>query len=161
MTLNQPRAEVTLATLRVKAMNMLARREHSRFEVQERLRARFFIADQSQSVLVEVLDKLVKDDLLSDQRFSESLVRYRISKGQGPVRIVQELQKRGVSKELAVQAIQSNGADWRDLAVKVATKKYRDQGGMDLAEKAKRSRFLRYRGFNAEQISHALDHISL
>jgi regulatory protein len=142
-------------------MDLLARREYSRYEVEERLMARFPTSAQFQDVLVEVLDKLVKDDLLSDQRFSESLVRDRISKGQGPVRISLELQKRGVSRELAFHAIQSSGTDWHELAVKVAAKKYGNKygnkGEVDITEKAKRSRFLQYRGFEAGQISHALN----
>ena len=148
------------ATLRIKAMDMLARREHSRQEIEEKLIAKLALTGQSRIVLVDVLDHLVSDGLLSDKRFSESLLRSRIQKGQGPLRITRELLKRGVSKELAHQVIQGSDTDWQDLAIRVANKKFRGKEAADIIEKAKRSRFLHYRGFEAEHISQALAHIS-
>ncbi len=158
---------ITPAALRLKAMNLLARREHSRLELAEKLTRKLALDGDGLLVLSGVLDKLIKDDLQSDQRFAEALVRSKVIKGQGPRRIVQALQTRGISKQLAANAVANCGADWRDLAAAVADKKFgcspvndevlKNRSNMQIKEKAKRSRFLQYRGFDAEHIAYALN----
>lgn len=146
----------TPAQLRLKAMDLLARREHSRHELADKLRAKFALGGEDLRTLEQVLGTLIEDDLLSDQRFAEALVRSRLHKGQGPKRIIQDLQKRGVAVELAARAVEDIDADWCKLAAAVADKKYGHSPAEDVRERAKRSRFLQYRGFEADQISYAL-----
>ena len=147
---------ISPAALRLKAMDLLARREHSRHELADKLKTKFTLGGEHLSTLEEVLDKLIEDDLLSDQRFAEALVRSKLHKGQGPRRITQELHKRGIAAELAATAIDDSGTDWCQLAVAVAHKKYGNRPVEDVKERAKRSRFLQYRGFDADQITYAL-----
>jgi regulatory protein len=147
---------ITPAVLRLKAMDLLARREHSRHELADKLKTKFVLDGEHLRTLNEVLEKLIEDDLLSDQRFAEALVRSKLHKGQGPRRIIQELIKRGVTGELAAMALDESGADWHQLAASVAHKKYGDRCTSDVKEKARRSRFLQYRGFDANQIAYAL-----
>lgn len=137
--------------LRLGAMNILARREHSRKEVRDKLRQKF---DPDTELLDAVLDQLVADDLLSDQRFSEAFVRWRVGKGQGPVRIRMELRERGIDGDAALGECD---VDWFALAVEVAHKRFGTSPVTDPKERAKRMRFLRYRGFNGEQIRSALN----
>ncbi|MBQ0718757.1 MAG: regulatory protein RecX [Gammaproteobacteria bacterium] len=131
-------------------MNILARREHSRKEVSDKLQQKF--APDSE-LLNTVLDKLVADDLLSDQRFSEAFVRWRVGKGQGPVRIRAALRERGVDADAPLSTC---GVDWFALAGEVANKRFGEAPASDLKQRAKRMRFLQYRGFNGEQIRAAL-----
>ena len=137
--------------LRFGAMNILARREHSRKEVRDKLLRKF---GPDAELLDVVLDQLVADDLLSDQRFSEAFVRWRVGKGQGPIRIRMELRERGVDGD---EAINECDVDWFALAGEVACKRFGTSSATDPKQRAKRMRFLQYRGFNGEQIRAALN----
>ncbi len=137
--------------LRLGAMNILARREHSRKEVSDKLQQKF---EPDNDLLNTVLDTLVADDLLSDQRFSEAFVRWRVGKGQGPVRIRMELRERGIDGDGVLRECE---VDWFALAVAVAHKRFGELPAVDMKQRAKRMRFLQYRGFNGEQIRAALN----
>lgn len=137
--------------LRLGAMNILARREHSRKEVRDKLLQKF---DPDTELLETVLDQLVADDLLSDQRFSEAFVRWRVGKGQGPVRIRMELRERGVDGGAVLRECD---VDWFALVVEVAHKRFGASPATDPKQRAKRMRFLQYRGFTGEHIRAALN----
>ena len=134
------------------AMDFLARREHSRLELQRKLRLRDF----SLSTILPVLDKLETDKLLSDERFSEAYVRMRSRRGFGPVRIQQELLERGVNAELITKALIAAQLDWYALVSQTYQKKYGQQCTTDYAIRAKQARFLTYRGFSHEQVRYVL-----
>lgn len=136
--------------IRFRAMGLLARREHSRLELHMKLADKF---PQHRNLLQAVIETLQQDNLQSDERFSEAFVVSRIRKGQGPQRIFMELQQRGVEKTLAERVVRDGGVDWFRLAAEVMVKKYGDEPCPDFNERAKRSKFLQYRGFDSEQIS--------
>lgn len=139
--------------LRTGAMNLLARREHSRLELQRKLLAKLS-PDSSQ--LNGVLDQLEQDGLLSDSRFAEAFSNARIRTGKGPVRIRAELRERGVEEHLVERVLVEMGVDWIDLARDVAHKRFGHAAPLDQREQAQRMRFLQYRGFTTEQIRAAL-----
>ena len=90
------------------AMRLLARREHSRAELHGKLVGRGFENDS----VKELLQGLEDQDLLSDERFAMSLIASRAETGYGPNRIGLELRNRGVSEELARDALAKAGVDW-------------------------------------------------
>lgn len=139
------------AELRLAAMDFLARREHSRSELLEKLGRRF-----EKTQLEPVLDALADDGLQSDKRFAESFVRHRALRGYGPLRIRQELRQRGVSDPDVAMAFESNAINWLDILSDVVGRKY-DAPASDLKEKARRQRFLQYRGFSHDQIRDVLE----
>lgn len=141
-----------VSLLRRRAMDLLAVREHSRKELRGKLLARLDQTDR----LDDVLDWLEDEGLLSDQRFAEAFVRSRIGRGQGPVRIRQELIQRGVPEGLACQAIDTEGCDWFELAAQVAGRRFGSEPASERRELARRLRFLQYRGFTTEQCREAL-----
>ena len=61
-------------------MDFLARREHSRLELYQKLKQRQFEPD----VINSELNKLLDEGLQSDERFAEAFLRSRIDKGKGP-----------------------------------------------------------------------------
>ena len=138
--------EKSANALRFAAMNLLARREHSRKEVWDKLMRKI---EPDKDQLDTVLNKLVDDDLLSDQRFSEAFVRWRVGKGQGPNRIRVELRERGVDAD---EVLRVCGVDWFALVKVVANKRFGGLPAQNLKEKAKRMRFLQYRGFSADHV---------
>lgn len=146
------REKEAASLLRRRAMDLLAMREHSRKELRGKLQARMDDTDS----LDDVLDRLEQDELLSDQRFAEAFVRSRINRGQGPVRLRQELMQRGVTEALAHQAIESQGCDWFALAEEVAERRFGSEPASERRELARRLRFLQYRGFTTEQCRRAL-----
>lgn len=134
--------------VRSAAMRLLARREHSRLELQRKLKERGHESD----VVAEVLQALEQERLLSDQRYAESYVRMRSERGYGPVRIHHELQERGVSDELVGRALEAAEINWYELAARVRKQRFGDQPIADFKEQARQMRFLQYRGFEHGQI---------
>lgn len=135
------------------AMRLLARREHSRFELAMKLRQRRLDA----SAVEPVLDEFEQEGWLSDERFAEVYGRQRLELGYGPLRILSELQQRGVDQAPTVIRDQSEEA-WQELAVQVRARRFglgdiRD----DWDERVRQARFLTRRGFTGEQVEKALD----
>jgi regulatory protein len=82
-------------------------------------------------------------------------VRVRADRGYGPRRIARELAQRGLPAAAAARALAASGNDWAALARAAADKKF-GQAPASLAERARQTRYLEYRGFAPEQIRHAL-----
>jgi len=144
--------------LRRRAMDLLARREHSRYELKEKLRSRF--PDTSDQTVRGVLEQLEADNLLSDSRFAESYVRMRRDRGYGPLYILSQFAKRGVDPVVAEAVLDRDDEQWAAVAEDVLRRK---AGGEMLADsarqKAKWQRFLASRGFTAEQSYKALNRL--
>ncbi|MEP5765426.1 MAG: regulatory protein RecX [Halieaceae bacterium] len=132
--------------IRLAALNLLARREHLRAELQRKLCKRF----GSEIELDTVLDQLVAENLLSDERYVESYIRQRSNKGYGPDRIEQELRQKGADTEMIGIALQDCEVDWAECACRVREKKFGAALPVDFKEKARQLRFLNYRGFGGE-----------
>ncbi len=128
------------------ALGLLARREHSTQELRGKLEGRGYESDEIDTVLADLLS----EHLLSDERFAEEYVRFRVAKGFGPVRLKQELAERGIS---AAQAqLHLACYDWFELAAEARIRRFGDPEPDDFKGRAKQMRFLQYRGFTTEQI---------
>lgn len=135
-------------TIRNKALDLLANREHTKLELQRKLNAKGFAVDE----ITQVVDELAQKNLQSDERFLEGYVNMRANCGFGPVRIKQELHERGISKELIGQSDIFVSIDWQDLIQKVCKKKFGFKLLDTPAEKAKQVRYLCYKGFDFDLI---------
>lgn len=140
---------ISFKDIRLVAMNLLARREHLRAELDGKLRKRF----GSEVELAPVLDQLTEDKLLSDERFVEAYIRQRCGKGYGPERIKLALRQKGAAADLVSLALEGCEADWYLLAREVRLKKFGPEFPVDFAEKSRQLRFLQYRGFGGEFIA--------
>ena len=138
--------------VRRKAMDLLARREHSVAELRRKLLAKGY----EPSTVDEQLQKLEQENLLSDRRFTESYVNFRSKKGFGPMRIEQELKEKGIGHELQQEYL-DNKDYWRNIAKEVREKRFGSTVPNDYKDKAKQMRFLQYRGFSHEQMRHLFD----
>jgi len=143
--------EITSADIRLAAMNLLARREHSVRELRNKLKHRFPDSDK----IDEQLSLLIAERLQSDVRFAQSYARQRISRGYGPIRLREELRERGVSEADVAAAMDEMEIDWCAVATDVMCRKFGLRDAIDLKEKARRIRFMQYRGFATEHY-HAL-----
>ena len=137
---------------RKKAMDYLARREHARGELLNKL-ARFGFEPE---VAADAIEGLIEDGLQSDERFAEAFVRSRINQGKGPGRIRADLNQRGIAAALVDEALAESGQDWFALAREVRLKKFGAACPTDFKEKARQIRFLRSRGFEPDQIQVAV-----
>lgn len=134
-------------------MDLLARRDHSRLELDRKLTERGF----ERAVVEHVLEDLIRDQLLEEDRFVESFIRGRLRKGQGPVRIRGELAQRGIDEASVNMALAEADCDWIALAAQVRIKRFGESAPGDFKERARQAKFLQYRGFESEQIRAALD----
>ena len=141
------------ADIRLSAMNLLARREHSSKELRQKLLKRFNDPD----LVDEQLLRLAEENLQSDERFAGSFLRQRLSRGHGPIRIRQEMRQKGISDSEIGAAIHAEQPDWHEVAEQTYRRKFGALPSADIKEKAKRSRFMQYRGFGHEHYQHLLD----
>ena len=139
----RPRREKSLLA---RALGYLARREHSRAELQRKLAPHAESADQ----LARLLDELEAKKLLSDRRFTEVMTRSRGERF-GAARVKQELRARGISDPLVREAVDGLARTELQRAREVWRRKF-GAPPADAAERARQMRFLAQRGFSAEVI---------
>jgi len=135
-----------MPTLRERALQLLARREHSRAELGRKLAAHLTPEDDLESLL----EDLLRRKLLSDERYAESRV-YSLSRKFGAARIAHELRAKGLDKELAEQASGAARATEVERAREIWRKKFRVAPGTR-EERARQMRFLQSRGFSFDAI---------
>ena len=134
--------------VRLAAMNLLARREHSFKELLGKLAVRF-----PEDIVQEQLAHLRDEKLQSDARFVESYVRFRQQKGYGPVRIRSELYQKGIEGELLNEYLLDEDDTWYQISAQLRCRKFGDQAPTDYKQRAKQQRFLMQRGFTTSQIN--------
>jgi len=131
------------------AMRLLARREYSVAELQNRLVAR----SGSVAEVNEVIAELQRQGSVSDQRYAECYLRSRIDRGDGPVKLQAALRQKGVPESVIRHSMaESTGEDWRDRLESLRNKRFGKQPPVDPAEWARQARFLQGRGYTVEQI---------
>jgi regulatory protein len=148
----KPKPEPTLADVRLAAMDLLARREHSALELTRKLLARDFDA----AAIAAVLQQLATEGLLSDARFAEAFVYSRMQRGSGPAKIRAELRERGVDDGLVERCLESCSGEWTGRLQAVRERKFGPGLPADFRERGRQTRFLQQRGFTLEQIARVL-----
>lgn len=141
-----------VAAARAQALKLLARREHARGELIEKLAARGF----DREVAAQVLDELAARGLLSEQRFVEHLVGVKAGRGAGPRRIEAELRAKGVAKADAAAGVAASDTDWLAECERARRKRFGEALPVQAAERARQMRFLAQRGFSSEHIRRVL-----
>ena len=130
------------------AVRLLSRREHSAFEIRHKLHKRDFDDKEVAQAIIE----LQEGGWLSDERFAEAYIRMRQIKGFGPIRIAIELNERGVKEGTVDDYMYAGDEDWQHTLERQYQKKYKNRSIEDFSDKAKRIRFLQYRGFPLDAI---------
>ena len=132
---------------------MLARREHARFELRQKLEQRGFSLED----IDPVLDDLSEQGLLSDDRFAEVYSHHRTEAGFGPVRIRAELRQRGVGGDIIDNVVSAGDDEWLGVLRRVWTKRFGETVPKEFRERMKQMRYLQYRGFTNDQIRTLFD----
>jgi regulatory protein len=134
-------------------MQYLARREHSRSELHDKLLKK----GCAEAVATETVKRLEQECLVSDDRFMESLIQARRNRGYGPLRIQKELQEKGVTAEAIERWLDVSGREWLEDIRRVQRKKFGARLPKSYPERARQARFLQYRGFTYDQIQKVLN----
>ncbi|HYJ18851.1 MAG TPA: recombination regulator RecX [Burkholderiales bacterium] len=133
-----------------RALKALARREHSRAELLQKL-----LPHAGDPAEVErLLDDLEKRGWLSEARFVEQLTMVRRRKF-GAGRILHELREKGVS-DAALEAARAQLKGSEIEAARAVWEKKFDSLPQTLEERGRQSRFLASRGFSPEAVRKVL-----
>ena len=129
-------------SLRQKALDYLARREHSRRELFRKLSPLSVSPDE----IYQLLDVLQQEGLQSDLRTAEMIVRARQNK-HGALRIKQDLLMYGIPDEIIQQVLVDVKDDELTQAKAVWAKRFQSLP-RNAEERAKQGRYLQNRGFS-------------
>lgn len=142
--------------LRRRALTLLARREHSRRELVDKLRARRDAREIDPARIEAVVAELADAGLQSDARCAEMLVRSRIERGQGPLRVRADLRDAGIAAELAETLLEAEDDGWPDRLRALAERRFGPEPPEDVRAWGRRARFLASRGFPESMVRDVL-----
>lgn len=137
--------------MRAFAYRLLGRREYSIFELDRRLRQKWPEADN----VDELVAALASEDLVSDERYTEAFVRFRVQRFQGPLKIKAALRGKGVSDYLISSELDARSEEWPELAAQWLERQH--SGTIDFELKKTFYRRLTSRGFTHGQAMDAVN----
>lgn len=126
---------------------MLAKREYSKHELQQKLNLKGYADD----IIIQIINQLIKENYQSDVRFAQDFVQMRVNQGKGSVLICHQLKQKGIEQ------FDFSAFDFFQVARNVRVKKYGEKAPKNYQQKAKQMRFLQSRGFDFEQINQAFE----
>ena len=133
-------------SLKGRALRLLSGREHSRAELERKLRTH----ETEPGELARALDELEAKGFINEQRVLESVVHRRAAK-MGAARVKQELQAKGLDPAAVADAVAALKDTELERARDVWRKKF-GEPATDASGRAKHMRFLLARGFGAEAV---------
>lgn len=136
-----------------KALNLIARRPRSTFEIKEYLKRKLYKEEGSEKFIKALIKKLKEKGYLNDFGFAQWWVENRVRfKPRGKFLIVQELRNKGIKSDIIKRVIESAGLnkskEYR-LALELGEKKRRILGNInDLKKRKKFMDYLLRKGFS-------------
>jgi regulatory protein len=153
-----PGSDCRLQQIVARAQGLLARREHARKELAQKLQQKFSHCPQLETLLPQALDYCESQNWLSDQRYVESYLRMAQAKGQGELKCRQALLQSCGRVDLIDEALRDYAQSAQSVAQQALEKKFGDaRRPADRKEFARRLRFLQSRGFSVSQCYQAFD----
>ena len=128
-------------SLKGRALRLLSQRDHSRKELEQKLKPH----EETPGELAEALDFLAAKDFINEKRVAESVVNRRSTK-LGAARVRQELLAKGLPADDIADAMQTMRGTEFERALVVWRKKFGTPPS-DASERGKQVRFLVSRGF--------------
>ena len=133
-------------SLKGRALRLLSQREHSRKELEQKLKPH----EETPGELAEALDFLAAKDFINEKRVVESVVNRRSTK-LGAARVRQELMAKGLPADDIAEAVQTMRGTELERALVVWRKRF-GAAPSDASERGKQVRFLVSRGFAADVV---------
>jgi regulatory protein len=137
--------------VREAAIALLARRDYSRNELEQRLGLQGYRPED----IAALVREFTQNRALDDTRFAQNYVSYHAARGQGPLRIRGDLEALGVAAGL-IEAALAQGPDWRTLAREQCRRRFGVEAPASRREQLRQARFLQSRGFSSDHIRSAL-----
>lgn len=128
-------------SLKGRALRLLSQREHSRAELERKLKK----YEEEQGTLARALDELAAKDFISEARVVQSVLHQRASR-MGAARVRQELLHKGIAPEAVAEAVAGLQGSEFDRALEVWKRRF-GTPPQDASERARQVRFLMARGF--------------
>lgn len=142
----KPRQEKPQASLRARALRLLARREHSRLELARKLAPHA----EDPGELENLLDEFTRRGWVAEERVAEQIIHARRGRF-GSGRIRQEMLAKGVPEEVVAAVL----PQLKDTDLEAARTIWRRKFGKapaSAAERARQMRFMQGRGFALDTI---------
>jgi len=140
----------------IDGLKMLGRRELSEKQVRERLARKAYEPDE----IDEAVTRLREERAINDQRVAEAIARMETGiRKRGKVRVRMQLERAGIPKETAKQAIDSVFEGIDDEALIEASLRKRLRGRDTIADDREFQRLFRYlvgQGFESDRVMQAL-----
>ena len=135
-------------------LRLVARRDYTRSEFDERLRRK----GVAPAVRDAALARIAELDLLDDRKVAEGHVRVRRDR-KGRIALARDLARRGVAEELRHEALAPLDDAQQEAAARavVAKNAWRFASGDPFADRAKAAGFLARRGFPGEVVRAVLE----
>lgn len=133
-----------------KAVSLLAVREHTEKELRAKLRAKGYAEEEVSSAV----ERLLREDYLSEERFASSFVRSRLRKSpEGKGIIMQRLLEKGSPRPVAASAVSSAWEDglYAEPLIACARRLVAKKG-----EESAKALLLK-KGFSYSEVSQALE----
>ncbi|OGX68285.1 MAG: hypothetical protein A2189_07425 [Paenibacillus sp. RIFOXYA1_FULL_44_5] len=148
-------ADETLHHVYTDALQILSRRVHAQKELRQKLQKKGY----HQQNIDAVIEQLLKQNLLDDREFAEMWSQNRLhSQKKGRNWIRQELQQKGVSRELVQETIEKIDADAeQQAAMELGRKKWQLLKEPDMRQKMQKTAgYLLRRGYSQDMVSHVI-----
>jgi regulatory protein len=142
-----------VSDLRAYALRLLARRDYTAAELQEKLEAREYADD----AIRDAIAALTRQGLIDDRRVAAAFIRTASRvKGRGRMRIARELEARGVARATVRELVAELAPDDEMATLKTVLARMRPPSPDDPAARRKLVQRLLRRGFSYDAISKAL-----
>jgi len=142
------------------ALRMLTRREHCEAEVRAKLDQRGFDEIAAESAIEE----LKSYGYLSEARFAEAFLRYRMQRGEAPWMAAAKARQKGVDETALQAALEEAQASFDPVKACRALLESRDPGRLRAEDERvwqRHARFLRNKGYDAATILRVLNEADL
>ncbi|CAM4023103.1 regulatory protein RecX [Pseudoalteromonas byunsanensis] len=132
---------------------LLGRQEYSKKMLIQKLKAK----GADETFIEKLLAWCESLGYIDENRYCESFLRAQINKGLGLKRVLSDAGNKGVDRARLIQLVETQEIDWFELAQQAYLRKYATTPEkLDYKEKAKRIRYMMYRGFSYEEIDFAM-----
>jgi regulatory protein len=140
------------------ALRLLSQRMHSVYEIKLKLKKKGFI----NKIINRVIDESEKMNLLNDEEFTKNYIEELIYRGLGKYKIINSLQKRGISKEMIeenLKEVDDSGAEEK-RAEEAMNKKLKSLAYKEIEPRKLKEKLIRHlisRGFSSDIVFKIID----
>ncbi len=134
-------------SLKGRALRLLSQREHSRAELERKLKK----YEEVPGALAAALDELAAKDFISETRVVQSVLHQRAAR-MGSLRVRQELQQKGIAPEAIAAAVAGLQESELSRARALWLRRF-EEPPVDAKTRARQTRFLLARGFSGGTVA--------